>query len=413
MTFPPRVADEPAVALSPARYRPHWQHYLPFPLRTIVRRWRGMLAMIAGVGIALSLAMTMMVLSKWLVDSFTADFVASGVDVYVITSGGTLIGMLPGDTPGVIRRGHQQLAQIRGLAPVRAAVGTTTWTMERQRAGVRRDPEAPAELVTVAGVAGDPTSIPNLALLQAGRWLRRGSEVVIGSRFSREKGLRTGDTLRLNDRDFTIVGIGRLRGVAGFSANALVYMDDAAFRERTGLGDILNIIAIDTDQPAAVRQRLDELGELRSYTPAELVTLAEQANATSIVSYQLLGGLTLAIGALFVGNMLAQSVVERRLEFATLKAIGLPNRAILLVVGLEAVVICLAASVVGILLSLLMGSLINTYYEAAYGLEALYSPDAGIFANVFALAAGLGVVAGLLPARRAVRVEPVEILREA
>jgi putative ABC transport system permease protein len=249
--------------------------------------------------------------------------------------------------------------------------------------------------------------------MRDGRWPRRGDEVVVGGRYSREKGVHIGDSLRLNDRDFTIVGIGRLRGVAGFSSNSLVYMDDAAFRERAGIGDVIGVISIDTDQPAEVRQRLDEMGDLRTYTPPELVELAEQANATSVVSYQLLGGLTLGIGALFVSNMLSQSVVERRPEFATLKAIGLPNRSVLLIVGLEAVLICLAASVVGILLSLLMGYLMNIYYDATFGLEALYAPDAGIFANVFVLAVGLGVIAGLLPARRATRVDPVEILREA
>lgn len=411
MTSSTDISDDRAVAL--VSYRPAWQHHLPFPVRTMARRWRGMIAMVAGVGLALSLAMTMMALSKALMEMFTADFLASNVSVYAITSGGTLIGMLPGETPGTIKHGHQRLAQIRGLAPVRTAIGTMTWTMERQREGVRRDPDAPAEMATVVGVAGDPTTIPNLALMVEGRWPRRGDEIVVGRRYSREKAVLIGDSLRLNDRDFRIVGIGRLRGVAGISSNTLIYMDDEAFRERTGIGDVLSVISIDTDQPAEVRQRLDEMGDLRSYTPQELVTLAEQANATSVFTYQLLGGLTLAIGALFVSNMLAQSVIERRLEFAMLKAIGLPNRTVLLIVALEAVLICLTASVVGILLSLVMGQAMNRYYDSLFGFESLYAPDAGIFTNVFVLAMGLGLLAGLLPARRATRVDPIDILREA
>lgn len=413
MTSSPFITDDPAIARRPTTRRPGWWQRLPFPVRSVLNRWRGMLAMIAGVGIALSLAMTMMAFGKALIDMFTADFVASGTDLYAITSGGTLIGRLPDETPGSIKHGHQQLAQIRGLASVRSAVGATTWMMERQREGLRRDPEAPVETVAVVGVAGDPTAIPSMALMRDGRWLRRGDEVVIGGRYSREKGLAVGDRLRLNDRDFKIVGIGRLRGVAGFSSNSLVYMDDLAFRERTGIGDILNVVAIDTDQPIEARQSLEELSDLRTYTPVELVELARAANATSLFTYQLLSGLTLGIGALFVSNMLAQSVTERRLEIATLKAIGLPSRTILLSVVLEAVLICLAASIVGILLSLLMGSLINVYYDAQFGLEGLYSPDTSIFANVFALAVGLGVIAGLLPARKATRVDPLDILREA
>jgi hypothetical protein len=45
--------------------------------------------------------------------------------------------------------------------------------------------------------------------------------------------------------------------------------------------------------------------------------------------------------------------------------------------------------------------------------ESLYTADAGPFVGVFALALLTGVIAGLLPARRATRVDPVEILRQA
>ena len=56
--------------------------------------------------------------------------------------------------------------------------------------------------------------------------------------------------------------------------------------------------------------------------------------------------MALAIGALFVSSMLSRSVVERRLEFATLKAIGIPSLTILLVVAAEAVLVSGPGSVV-------------------------------------------------------------------
>ena len=62
-------------------------------------------------------------------------------------------------------------------------------------------------------------------------------------------------------------------------------------------------------------------------------------------------------------------------------------------------------------ISLILGGLTNAYYSAAYGFESLYLVDANLFALVFALALGLGVLAGLMPARRATRVDPVIALR--
>jgi putative ABC transport system permease protein len=201
--------------------------------------------------------------------------------------------------------------------------------------------------------------------------------------------------------------------VGGFTSDALVYLDYAALQERAGFGDVVNAIAIDASQPDLVRKRLADLGRLTLSTPAELVRQAEQATAADLIGHWIISLLSLSIGALFVSTMLGRSVVERRLEFATLKAIGLPTRVILLVVALEAVVICLVAAVLGVGLGLATGWLLNAALAPSYGIESIYAVDVFSFLIVFLLALGLGLVAGLLPARRATRVDPVEILREA
>jgi hypothetical protein len=164
---------------------------------------------------------------------------------------------------------------------------------------------------------------------------------------------------------------------------------------------------------SAVLTALIDLGGLDVDTPADLIRKAEQVNQTGVAIYWVLIGLTLVIAALFVSNMLARSVAERRLEFATLRAIGLPRRTILFTVGAEAVLISLAAGLIGIALSLVLGALLNAAMAAAYGLEGIYRADAGLFVLVFVLAILLGLASGLLPARQAIRVDPVDVLREA
>jgi len=241
--------------------------------------------------------------------------------------------------------------------------------MERDREGPRRGDE-PAELISTIGVDGDPTAIPDMLVLQEGRWLRRSNEVVLGSKLGRGKQLSIGDSLRLNGRDFTVVGIGRLRGV-GFNTDSFAYLDYGAFRDRAPVGDVVNIIAIDAAQPAAVRERLAEVAALQVSTPTELVKQAEAANSSSVAFSLILSVMALGIGALFVSNMLGRSVIERRLEFATLRAIGIPGRTILLVVVLEAVLIGFVASLIGIVVSLGFGVLINKYVAEPYGMQIL------------------------------------------
>ena len=400
-----------AAARCAAPYPVPWLLALPYPARNLVRRWRGMVGMMLGVGMSLGMVMTLQGMSKASVDMYTYDFLHSGAELYVITEGGTLIPAVQGDTPGTIKHGRHVLTQVRGLPTVEAALGLVTWPMERERPGPRRRNQ-PVELMTAMGVDGDPLLIRDALVLREGRWLRRSDEVVIGGKLSREKALRVGDSLRLNDRDFTIVGVGKLRG-AGISADSFVYMDYRAFQDRAPIGDVISIIAVETRQPDLARQRIEELESLSVFDRADLVKRAEDVHASALVIYWIFNLLALAVGALFIANMLGRAVAERRLEFATMRAIGIPTRTILLAVASEALLISLVAGVVGVGISLAFGAWINGYVAPNYDLEFLFSPDGGNYVMVLLLGLGLGVVAGLVPARQATSVDPVDVLREA
>src|SRR5437868_3258496 len=83
----------------------------------------------------------------------------------------------------------------------------------------------------VVGVDGDPSDIPNTIVMRSGRWLSRSDDLVVGAKLAREKRFALGDTVRLAERDFSIVGIGRLRGV-GYGSDGLAYMDYRTLRQR-------------------------------------------------------------------------------------------------------------------------------------------------------------------------------------
>ena len=367
--------------------------------------------MILGVGIALGLGMTMLAVSQASVDLFTGDFKASSAQLYVTTEGGKPIPVLAGETPGTIDDARHVLAQLRGLPGVTAVLGEMTWTLERERPGPRVH-DAPKELLTVMGVEGDPNDIPGALRLDDGRWPRRTDEIMLGGKLARDKGLKVGDTVRLAGRDLRIVGVGRLRGF-GLTADSLGYVELQSLRQRAPIGDVVNMVAISTTSPAVTRQRIDDLESLSAFSAADLVRLAEEANQAGTVIRLIMVLLTLVIAALFVANMLSRSVAERRLELATLKAIGMPGSTIIWAIAGEALLVCVAAYFVGIAMSLFFGYLINELVAKAYGFESLFVVDAGSFILVFAVAVGLGLMAGLFPARQATRVDPVDVLREA
>jgi putative ABC transport system permease protein len=406
-----QASHEIETAIDNSSYPVTWQMALPYPVRNVIRRWRGMVGMIVGVGIALGIAMTLFAVGKASIDLYTADYVRSGTDLYVVTRGGTLIPIFPSDTPGTIKNAGRVLSQVRSVPEVKSALGTLMWSMERGRPEARGRDEV-AELIAVVGVDGDPAEIAGVLDMQSGDWFRRSDEVVVGSRLSREKSIGIGDSIRISGRDFTVVGIGKLRGF-GFSMDSMAYMSLRALRDRANIGDLVNVIAIDTDDHLTVRRQIEEMGSFAAFTPDDLIAKAEEVNASSVAFFGILSFLALLISAIFVSNVLGRSVAERRLEFATLRAIGISRQTILVTVASEAILIGLVAGLVGVAISLSLGALINGVMAQEFGLESLYSADAALFAQVFAIALGIGVGAGMLPARQATRVDPIDVLREA
>jgi ABC-type antimicrobial peptide transport system permease subunit len=386
---------------------------LPYPVRNMLRRWRGMVGMMIGVGIALGIGMTLLGMAKGTIDVFTIDFQRSAADVYVVQEGGKLIPSLPSDSPGTIKDASHVLSEVRRLPDVRAAVGLLSGTLVRDRGGPQRHNE-PAELVVAIGVDGDPQTIPGLVALEEGRWVRRGDEIVLGRQLSREKSIHLGDTVRLSGKDMLVVGIGRLRGLGtGFRAAALAYVDAQTLRQRTESGDVDSIIVADAARPAEARRDVARLGDLTVLSPDDLAKQTADANATSISLNWMLITLTLAIAGLFVSNMLGRSVIERRMEFATLQAIGIPGLTILLAVGAEAILVSLVAGVLGTGFSLALGAVVNHFAAPAFAVDFIYAADGGLILLVFVLALALGIFSGLFPARQAMRVDPADVLREA
>ena len=392
-------------------YRAGWSAGLPYPVRNVWRRRRGLLGMILGVGIALGLGMTMLAVSQASIDLFTGDYRASSADLYVTTEGGKPVPILAGETPGTIDDARHAMAQIRGLPGVTALLGQMTWTLERELPGPKVH-DAPKELLTIMGVEGDPNDVPGALRLDVGRWPRRNDEIMLGAKLSRDKGLTLGSTIRLSGRDFQVVGIGRLRGF-GFSGDSLGYIQRESLRQRASLADIVNMIAVASTDPTTTRQRIDDLDSLSVFSADDMIRMAEEANQAGVVIRIIMVLLTLVIAALFVANMLSRSVAERRLELATLKAIGVPGGTIIWSIAGEALLVCVAAYFVGVGMALFFGYLINELVAKSYGFESLFAVDAGSFILVFVVAVGLGLLAGLFPARQATRVDPVEVLREA
>jgi len=118
----------------------------------------------------------------------------------------------------------------------------------------------------------------------------------------------------------------------------------------------------------------------------------------------LVTSISLFVGAVGVMNIMLVSVTERTREIGIRKAIGATRRSILVQFLLESSTICLLGGAIGIALAAGVTAVLNATVMPA----SLSLPILGIAVLVSIL---VGVVAGVAPAYRGARLDPIEALR--
>jgi len=136
--------------------------------------------------------------------------------------------------------------------------------------------------------------------------------------------------------------------------------------------------------------------------------LAETLSGTTKVMTMLLGAVaavSLLVGGIGIMNIMLVSVTERTREIGVRLAIGALEREVLLQFLIEAVVLAALGGLVGITLATIASIVLADVMQIPY----LFDPTINLFSFLFS--AGIGVVFGYFPARRAAQLDPIEALR--
>jgi len=137
----------------------------------------------------------------------------------------------------------------------------------------------------------------------------------------------------------------------------------------------------------------------------------------------IIGILTLIAGIVGVSNIMLVSVKERTREIGIRKAIGATPRSILKTIILESIFITTIFGYIGLIMGIGLTEVVNFFMEQAANAQVVSDePQMSVFANPtvdvgYALFATVvliisGVIAGYLPARKAVKVKPIEAMRQ-
>ena len=267
----------------------------------------------------------------------------------------------------------------------------------------------------------------------AGGDVTRSGQIVLGSNFAKEFSKKVGDTITLpvKPADATADFVQHNYTVVGILNQTLTAPDTTAY---VTLADAQQLFK--EQLPVALQANFDASQYVAGFdvygTPGtNLDQLADRINAqvsgvkaqkpTKIVQALVAGGalfteittaaalLALVIGGLAVINTMIMAVSERVREIGLKKAVGATTSAVMREFLLESSFIGLVGGVIGFGLGFGITALINAILPASQGAIFLVTPGLAVLCIGFAL--GLGTVAGIIPAFRASRLDPVMALR--
>jgi len=140
----------------------------------------------------------------------------------------------------------------------------------------------------------------------------------------------------------------------------------------------------------------------------DMQELVSTLTSTTQVLTTLLGAvaaISLLVGGIGIMNIMLVSVTERTREIGIRLAVGALERDVLTQFLIEAVVLACLGGLFGVVIGLAMGAL----GARVLGVPFVFRP--GVVLLAFAFSAGVGIVFGFFPARRAARMNPIEALR--
>ncbi|NOX44704.1 MAG: ABC transporter permease [Caldiserica bacterium] len=269
------------------------------------------------------------------------------------------------------------------------------------------------------GVSGNIFSFFKVEMVE-GRGFTEGERgaAILGREVATELGIGAGGTVLIEDRPFAVVGV--------YSADSRLDEDAiiiplADLQELTGTRAVTMVlvrVAPGYDVSETAKRIEDFLRRSRGRRDLSVQTMEEVhevvQRALGILGAFLGGiaGIALLVGGIGVMNTMYTAVLERTREIGVMKAVGARNSQIALIFLLESGLMGLAGGILGTGIGSSLNFIAVFAAKRALGTGVLeYGISWWLVLGALGFSFLVGAVAGLLPARAAARLDPVEALR--
>ncbi len=286
----------------------------------------------------------------------------------------------------------------------------------------------------VIGTFGPPTAasswndLSGFTIRPGGRTPEGANEVVIDASTAETHDIRVGDRVRIlfegPPDEFDVVGIASYGdGGSLFGATWALFDLPTAQQVLGRLGelDTISVVAEPGVSGVQVQREISEVlpDGAEAVTAATVIAETQDQVATGLgflrTAFLVFAFVALFVGAFIIFNTFSIIVAQRTRELALFRALGASGRQVMTSVVVEAFVIGVVSSIVGVLVGIGIAILL----KAALNATGFDIPASGtvILPRTFIVSLVVGtlitVIAAIVPARRAARVAPLEALREA
>jgi putative ABC transport system permease protein len=267
----------------------------------------------------------------------------------------------------------------------------------------------------------------NPLTLTSGTWPTAPDQIAIDSQTASNENFHVGQTIGLVARGpeirFHIVGTVQIAGVSSLGGSTMAILTLPTAQRVFNKHNKYDQISVAAKPGTTPQELVHEIQPLLPTAAQVRTGQAEAQHATNQTSEFLtifqdfllaFGGIALFVGAFVIANTLSITVAQRVRELATLRTLGATRRQVLRSVLLEALVIGILASIVGLFLGLALAKGLNSLL-VSFGIDL---PSAStVFATrtiIVSMLVGvvITVLAALRPALRATRVPPISAVRE-
>src|SRR4051794_1356457 len=273
--------------------------------------------------------------------------------------------------------------------------------------------------------AGDQRFNP--LTLTTGKWPVGNGQIAIDENTAKTKHYAVGDSIGVSTvdglRSFAIAGVAKFASVSSIGGATIAIFDLPTAQQlfhKLGKLDEIQVAASKSVAPdqlaSAIKPLLPPTAKVETSQAKTTSEINDINKSTGFVQKFLLGFgfIALFVGSFVIANTLSITIAQRVREFATLRTIGGSRRQVLRVVMLEALVVGVMASILGLLLGLGLAKGLNALFKAL-GVE--FPAGGTVVATrtiVVSILAGVIVtlLASLRPAIKATRVPPIAAVRE-